>query len=990
MLKMRFLIKTFLFFIPIALTSTLINKTPTNYKQNLKIASPIELIQSVWVDSLMDSMSLEEKIGQLFMVAAYTTHANNKRYVNGLIREIQKYGVGGLILMDGSPVNSANFLNMIQSNVKLPLMVAVDGEWGLGMRLDSIKPFPKAMELGAVKNDQLIFDYGKVVASQSRRLGIHINFAPVLDINTRYNNPIINMRSFGDQKINVTRKGLAFAMGMQNCGVLAVGKHFPGHGSTFQDSHKTLPIVYSTKEKLSLVDMYPFHQLIENELGGIMVAHISYPMLDARKNRPASLSSIVIDSILKKKLGFKGLVFTDALNMKGVTNNFHPGELEVQALLAGNDVLVFPENVGVAFNSILRAVKSGVIKKADIDAKCRKILKAKQWFGLDHYKPVNTNNISRNFNNEESKLLVQNIAENSLTLLKNSELLPLKELENKKLLCISLGNGNSSEFKHYLNKYMQVDTLNLSKWPTKLEIEKLMDTITYYTHIIIGQIGISEWPFSKFNLSEKNILLAEKIAGIKPVVFVFMGNPYAMRYYPDLKNFESLVIAYGDNETEQRMAAEAIFGGVGVKGILPVTINNEFQSGTGLTYSAIRLKYSIPEEFGLNENDFYRVDSIALEAIKQKAIPGCQILYAKNGKVIYNKNFGYYTYKNKKPVSDKSVYDLASLTKVVATTISLMKLYEENKIDPTAKLSVYLPELLKSDKKSMKINQILAHQSGLHAWIPFYRNTLTDKGELRPGLYSTDSTENFSIRVADHLFLRNDYFDSIYQAILDTPLYHKKKYRYSDLGFYLMAKLINQNGEPLDIYTRKNFYGPLGMSHTWFKPWRFQNYLSVVPSEDDQIFRHQVIDGFVNDPGAAMLGGVSGHAGLFSTADDLAKLGQLFLNKGTYGGDHYFLSKTLDVFNKSYFKRKGNRRALGFDKPALKKDEPGPTCKSASAESFGHSGFTGTYFWIDPKTQSIFIFLSNRTYPDQNNEKLVDENIRTNIQQIFYDVLEHK
>jgi CubicO group peptidase (beta-lactamase class C family) len=318
-----------------------------------------------------------------------------------------------------------------------------------------------------------------------------------------------------------------------------------------------------------------------------------------------------------------------------------------------------------------------------------------------------------------------------------------------------------------------------------------------------------------------------------------------------------------------------------------------------------------------------------------------------------------------------------------------MKLYEQNKINLITKLSKYMPELKHTDKKNIRINQILAHHSGLRPWIPFYKNTLDKNENLRSDLYKTTPNTDFSIPVTGNIFLRNDYIDTIFQAIIDTPRYRKKKYRYSDLGFYLMSELIRKKtGETIDKFATGNFYAPLGMNYTTYNPWK-NNTIATIPSENDKVFRKQIINGYVNDPGAAMLGGVSGHAGVFSNVNDLAKLGQLFLNKGTYGNKKYFDAKTLDIFNNQYFAKKDNRRALGFDKPMFNTEDPGPTCISAPQQSFGHMGFTGTYFWIDPVNQSIYIFLSNRTFPDAENKKLAKHDIRTKIQQAFYDVFKH-
>lgn len=983
---MKLIVKVLLIALPFILANSIIEDETDDVFRSKKLASPIELINSDWVNSIVDTLTLEEKIYQLFMIPAYANM--DIRYENKLLKQIETNQVGGVILMRGAPTKSVRLLNKLQEKSNIPLMVAIDGEWGPAMRIDSVLSFPKAMPLGAIDNDQQLFNVGVEIAKQCRRMGIHINFAPVLDINSTYNNPIINMRSFGSNAKNVARKGLAYAIGMQNNGVMAVGKHFPGHGSTYSDSHKTLPVVYHSKEQLLNIDVYPFEKMIHNELGGAMVAHISYPALDARINRPASLSKNIIDTLLKNRLGFKGLVFTDALNMKGVTKFYESGEIEVEALKAGNDVLLYPEDMDAAIEKIVQAVKDGVLSEKLITDKCRKVLKAKQWFGLDDYKPSKTTNLLNDLNSINAEKIKYESFKDAITVIKNTDnILPFKKLNKLKLLTVNIGEVETDAFEKGLGRYKGIDVLNFEHAITDYELKSLKDTLKKYTHVVIVQHSVSEWPFRKFNLKQWQINLAEKIAANIPSVFVLTGNPYALRYYNDVDLFKSVLLTYSNDKLVLDIASQALFGGVDVKGKLPISINEKFKFGSGVFLKAHRLAYEQPYVFGLHNGAFKKVDSLIEAAIKMKATPGCQVLYAKNGKVVYSKSFGYQTYKREEEIKSVDIYDIASVTKVAATTIALMKLYENKLVDPVAKFSSYFPEFKHTDKKSVRINQVLAHHSGLRSWIPFYRNTLDEKGKLRTSLYSNDSLLDFSTKVAENLYLRNDYIDSVYQAIMDTPIYKKKKYRYSDLGYYWLAKLIeNKSNLTIDKYVYENYFTLLGMDYTLYNPWEVRGNYSIVPSEDDKLFRNQKIVGYVHDQGAALLGGVSGHAGLFSNANDLAKLGQLLLNKGSYGGDTYFSTNTLKVFNKQYYKRKGNRRALGFDKPSLKQGNPGPTCSSASSESFGHSGFTGTYFWIDPLNNSVFVFLSNRTYPSQENKKLVKHDFRTNIHQAFYDV----
>jgi len=953
------------------------------------IAPPMEQVSDLWVDSLMQTLTVREKISQLLMLAVYSN--KDKKYEDEIVQTVENYQIGGIIFMQGGTIRQALLNNRLQAVSHVPLMVGIDGEWGLGMRLDSTISFPRGMQLGALSKDQLVYDLGDEIARECKRLGIHINFAPVIDVNVNPQNPVINSRSFGEDKRNVTRKGFAYMMGMQSNGILAVGKHFPGHGDTSTDSHQTLPVLNQSANRLNDVELYPFKNLINNGIGGIMVAHLSVPALDKLPGRPASLSPMIIDSLLKSVMNFKGLIFTDALNMKGVTRDFLPGEIEVDAILAGNDVLLFPENIELAIENINDAVNSGRIPMQTIDERCRKILKAKKWFQLDLYIPVDTTNIIRDLNTPEARFLNRSIIEQSLTLVRNqNDFIPLKELDNQRILSISLGTSQASDLNNYLNRYTRVDTLAYSNEELLEKQNQILDTASHYNLIIINQLQTSLSPYQHYGIDSKAIGLTDLLAQKQNVILAFMGNPYGLANYRQLDRMKAIIVGYEDNTIARDLMAQGIFGGIPFAGKLPVSINQQFKEGQGVQIKKpIRLKFTTPLEFGLNDSVFYQVDSIVDSAMALKAIPGCQVLFAKEGKIIYNKSLGYYTYDAKQPVKPDDIYDLASLTKIVATTVSLMKLYEKKKIDPSAKLSKYLTELKRTDKDRLRINEIMAHQAGLHAWIPFYKNTLTPDGELRSDLYSNDSTGLFSIKLTDSLFLRSDYVDSVYQSILDTTIYQEKKYRYSDLGFYWFAKLIKQiSGEPIDRFADENFYGPLGMNNTAYYPLKHFSLSRIVPTEKDNIFRKTVIRGYVNDQGAALLGGVSGHAGLFSNANDLAKYAQMLLNGGQYGGDRYFKERTVKLFTRTYFKRTQNRRALGFDKPALKPDEPGPTCPSASVESYGHSGFTGTYLWIDPASQSIYIFLSNRSYPDQSNNKLVDLNIRTEIQQVFYDVFE--
>lgn len=974
--------------LPLVILLFLLSKSIGNTDKHMqsKINAPFTKVDDYWVDSTLQTLTIEERIAQLFMVAVYSN--KSEAYNKKVSEEIRKYQIGGVIFMQGGPVRQALLTNKLQSLVKVPLMIGIDGEHGLAMRLDSTVAYPKAMSIGAVQNNELVFSLGEEIARQCNRLGIHINFAPVVDVNSNPKNPIINVRSYGEDMTNVAKKGLSYALGMQSNRVLAVGKHFPGHGDTDTDSHKTLPTINHSKHRIDSVELNPFKHLIRNGVGGIMVAHLSVPVLNNNNITPVSLSQEVIGSLLKKELEFDGLIFTDALNMKGVTRDFKPGKIEVKALLAGNDVLLFPEKIDVAIKAVNKAVKKGIISEELINERCRKVLKAKKWFGLDQYKEIEIPNLIKDLNTPKARKIKNDIISNSLSLIKNNErIVPLKNLQDKKVLSISVGAKNT-QFQNMLKNYTRVDQISLQADYSQNQIDKLKDTLSYYNLIVLSKHNTNNSAWKHYGTETKDVELIKTLALNNSLILAYFGSPYGLRKIVNIEKISAILVGYNDLPETNSLMAQAIFGGIPMAGKLPVTINENYRVNNGVVQnSKIRLSYPSLDNSLLDDTAFYKIDSIVYDALMMKAMPGCQVLFAKDGKVVFSKNYGSSTYTNKKAIQSSSIYDIASVTKMAATTISIMKLYEEGRINITSKLSSYLNEFKTKDKKHVRIDDLMAHQAKFHAWIPFYKNTWDENKKPKKNLYSKSFSNEFSIQVSNNLFLRKDYIDSIYQTILDTPLYKSKKYRYSDLGFYWLANLIHEiSGVPIDKYVDSIYYTRLGMNNTSYLPLAKFDREQIIPTEKDNYFRYETVQGYVHDPGAAMLGGVSGHAGVFSTANDLAKLGQLMINEGSYGGDIYFSPKTLHVFNKNRFKRKGNRRGLGLDKPAMHPNEPGPTCESASQLSFGHSGFTGAYMWVDPENNSVFVFLSNRTYPDQNNFKLVKHDIRTKIHQAFYDV----
>jgi len=934
-------------------------------------------------------MTPEERIGQLFMIRAFS--GREKAYNDELTSIIKYNKVGGVCFFKGSPYFQAQLTNYWQNISKVPLFIAIDGEWGLGMRLDSTISFPRQMTLGALTNDSLIYKMGKDVARQCHRMNINFCFAPVADINSNPANPVINIRSFGEDKYNVSRKSLMYMKGLQDNGILATAKHFPGHGDTDTDSHLKLPVIRHSQTEIDTLDLFPFKELIKNGLGSVMVGHLFVPALDSSINAASSLSYPIITGILKNHLGFNGLVFTDALDMNGVTHYYEPGIIERKALQAGNDILLLPQDVPTAICEIEKAIDSGYISRKAIDDKCKKILLYKYKSGLVHYTPIKTNHLYNELNSPESQLLCQQLYEPAITLVKNqNDILPLQRLDTLKIASVVIGDSLTI-FQEMLSNYSAITNFNLPRSPSKEQINDLLTKLADYNLVIAGIVDTHPSPAKNFGISAQAMSLMDTMQKRKKVILDLFAIPYALSLFKDLNNIGGIIVSYQDNPVVQNLSAQAIFGSFPFQGKLPVTASSAFPINTGYETSGMqRFKYTFPEEAGISSADLETIDSIALNGIAEKAYPGCQIIVAKDGKVIYDKSFGYHTYDNKIPVRNTDIYDLASVTKIAATTLAVMKLYEEGKIDLDKKLSKYLPYLRKTNKRSLILRDIMTHQAGLQSFIPGYPATLRD-GQPDPEIYHKTFSEAYPYRVAEGMFMRKDYAKVIFDSIAKSPVSKKKEYKYSDLGFMLLCQVVESvTGESLDKYVDSVFYKPLGLSTMGFNPRHRFDLTRIPPTENDTIFRHQLVHGDVHDPRAAMLGGVSGHAGLFSDAGDLAVLMQMLLNKGNYAGVRYLDTATVDLFTSTQFALTGNRRALGFDKPLFDPSKPGPTCRDASPESFGHTGFTGTYAWADPEYGIVYVFLSNRIYPDAENKKLSELNIRTDIQQVIYNAVKKK
>ena len=944
---------------------------------------------TTWADSIMTTLSEKERIAQLFMVAAYSNKGeDHKQQITNLV---QQYKIGGVMFLQGGPVRQAKLTNYYQSKSKTPLMIAIDGEWGVAMRLDSSLRFPWQMTLGAIEDEKLIYEMGVEVARQCKLLGIHINFAPVVDVNSNPENPIINNRSFGENPQKVGRMGVAYMKGMQDNNVLACAKHFPGHGDTDSDSHKTLPTVNQLKQQLEQVELLPFKMLIENGLGSVMVAHLHIPSLDDTKDLAVSLSPKVVNGLLKKEMGFTGLAITDALNMKGVSQFYAPAEVDLKALLAGNDVLLFAEDVPKAIDEIQKAIKQKKISQAEIDARCHKILMAKQLMGLAQYTPTDLSIIKNQIITTETKLLDKKLVQSSLTLLQNYDnLLPLKSLDTLKMASVSIGE-DASDFKQMLSNYGPITHFTISEQATASEQAVLLNKLAPFNVVIASIHKSNENAWKSYKIAKETDIFLQAIALQSKVIVSIFANPYSINSFLFTNNFDGLILAYQNSKVAQEQTAQAIFGGIGIHGKLPVNTKH-YPIHSGLKTESIRMRYVSPEEINFRTDLLYKIDSIVANAISQAATPGCQVLIAKDGNIFFNKSYGFHSYDKKTAVKNTDIYDLASITKIGATVPVLMDMVDDKKFNLDHHLGKYL-DLDSTNKKDLIIRDILAHQAGLPSWIPFYKKTLvkdsvSGKSEFRDTLYSNTFSQQYPHKVATGIYLHQQYPDSIVQQIKQSELLEKKKYLYSDLGYYMFKEIIEKEyKKPLNKITEELFYKRLGMENLGYLPLERIDEKRIVPTEMDFEYRSQLLKGYVHDQGAAMQDGVGGHAGLFSNANDLAKLIQMYLQKGQYGGEQYLSEQVISEFTKRQFPQ-NNRRGAGFDKPFFKGQEGGPVCQSASDLSFGHSGFTGTLAWADPENQLVYIFLSNSIHPDASNKKLLKMDVRTEIMQVIYDSLD--
>jgi beta-glucosidase-like glycosyl hydrolase/CubicO group peptidase (beta-lactamase class C family) len=949
-----------------------------------------------WADSVYQGLSPEARVGQLIVARLSTIDQTNKKisFFDSLVAEnIRKFDIGGICVFQGNPAQQVQIINRLQQASKIPLLITVDGEWGLGMRMaDSVQPLPRQMMLGALQDSLLVYQYGRIVADQCRRFGIQMDFAPVLDINNNPNNPVINDRSFGEDKEKVALLGRQYVKGLQDAGVMACVKHFPGHGDVDTDSHYDLPVIHKSLEQLDSLELYPFKSLFGDGASSVMVGHLHIPAIDSAANVATSLSKKNVDSLLRIRLGFQGLSFTDALEMQAVKKFYGPGKAGLQALKAGNDMLLLPDEVELTVTNILNAIKEKEISWNEIEIHCKRVLAYKHYYGL-HTKPlVDGADLIKDLN-RAIKPMKRIIAEQAITLLNsdNQSFFPmhpsLERLDNK-LALVAIGMKNENAFVSRLRKDLDPDVFKWNLADSSESIcQQLLDNLKAYDRIVLSIHGLSRKSANNFNIGPLAKRLMDTLSSDNRSMTFLFGNPYAAKNVCSASN---LAVCYEDDSIVHEVAADLLEGKIPYRGRLPVTVCERYKAGDGqqAPISNSDCGKSTTSRFVI-EKLSQKVDSIIYGTIQKQATPGAQILIAEKGNILLHRGYGNAQYDYKEPVTTETLYDVASLTKILATTLSVMKLYDEKKINLKKKLSKYLPETKGTDKGNITIEQLLLHEGGLVPTIPFYQEVFDSSGNPKDisHISPTSDSSPQTLQIADNLFLQKDFKKIVLKKIIESKLTEKGKYVYSDNDFILLGLIVERiSGQSLDQFVSNHFYTPLQLKHTGFLPLKNFSRDQIAPTQFDTVFRRQLLRGFVHDPGAAMLGGVAGHAGLFSNCYDLYVIMQMLMNNGVWDGKRYLKENTVQLFT-SYHNKK-SRRGLGFDKPEKDNNirkEPYPS-KNASSLTFGHTGFTGTCAWADPATGLVYIFLSNRVFP-AGNDALVKNRIRIKILDVIYDSL---
>ena len=956
-----------------------------------------------WVDSVYNSLTTEQRVAQLICARA---NQPDKPFYEDVTKYIRQYNIGGVCFFRADAEAQVKQTNDWQALAKTPLMVSIDAEWGLAMRVKNTLSYPYAMTLGAINDDQLIYQMGQQIAEQCRRMGIHVNFAPVVDVNSNAANPIIGMRSFGENPEKVGKKGTAYALGMQSKGMITTMKHFPGHGNTATDSHQTLPTVNRTLDEVRDIELAPFRHLISKGVNGAMVGHLYFPAIEKVKNTSSSLSYGVVTDLLKNQMGFEGLIFTDGLDMKGVSEKVRQDSVPYVAFMAGNDVLILPTNIPFAIKTIKAAAERDPKAAARLEESCKKILRFKYRIGLNHYKPASTANLMADLKKQEYKDLRQQLYDEAITVLRNEgQVIPLKK--SKKIAVVTIGNTKNDVYNGLAEKGLNIKSFVVKKEDIASKSAEWLKTLESYDLVMVSIEKTTMFANQNYGINDGTVKFFNRLVAQNDVILNLFACPYALDLFRLNNSVKGIVVAYQDEVPAVNALVKLLLGEMEAVGTLPVSVS-KFSCGAGIVGQSKKKAHIYPTNdqpqsgkiMQVSEKDKVttslpsgkmdekyerKLDSVARLGIKKRAYPGCQLVVMKDGKMVYDKCFGHFTYGGEHQVGPDDLYDIASCTKIFASTLAIMKLYDDGIIDLNKTLADFFPYLKDNAHGKLKIIELMTHQAGLKAWVPFYKMTVDEYGP-KSEFYTTKIDEFHTVRVAENLYLVNDYEDRIFDSVSKTAL-GKKKYLYSDMGFYYIPKIVKQlTNQSIEDYLNEHFYFPMNLTRIGYKPLNRFLREEIAPTENDTVFRKQLVWGDVHDQAAAMFGGVAGHAGLFSNAHDLAAIMQMLLDNGVYQGVRYLKPETVRYFTTAPFAESNdNRRGIGFDKlPKGKKGSFTPS-KSGSMKGYGHTGFTGTFVWADPENNTVIVFLSNRVYPNAEPNILVKMGLRSVLHDIVYE-----
>ncbi len=954
-----------------------------------------------WVDSVYDALTPRQRIAQLFCPVVDPT--KGEASAAAIRRYAGEMGVGGLLLRGGSISDYVTMINLAQLRCRVPVMFTLDGEWGLAMRVPDTPKFPYNMALGAISDTRLLEEYGNEVARECHEMGIHVDFAPVADVNINPSNPVIGRRSFGEDPERVAAAVVAYSRGMEQNGIITTAKHFPGHGDTSTDSHKTLPIVDHSADKMMACDLLPFERYINAGMSGIMVGHLSVPSLDA-SGTAASMSYPIVTELLQDKMGFKGLIFTDALEMKGANNSGLNNC--VAAFKAGADMLLSSPNPPVDLQAMEKAIADGIITADEVERRCRKILAYKWAVGLNS-RPgkVDINGMKGRLNNHNTKGLIERLTAATVTVTGNSDgVLPLKP--GKKIALINLGAPDGNSMAAIMKHHAQVDILPAGEGTTisPTTLKKLEG----YDVVVAGV----------FNDNTSTVSKLESMADVKGLVPVMFMTPYkAMKFKKPLARSTAMVMMYDDNEIARKAAADAIFAGNAVSGRLPVSMPGIAALGEGVSYPAMRLSFSMPHTVGVNDWLTDSIDAIVAPALRQGAFPGMQVVVVKNGKVVADKSYGKLSNQPSSPaVTPQTLFDLASVSKATGTLPGVMLARDKGLLELDTPLSDYIPELKLTDKAAITPRELLFHESGMPASLNMYtlmmdpdsysgpltrsrlraphsirisRNVYGHSGaKLRRDITSPNATPEMNVEIAKGVWGGQATMDTIMQRIYDVEL-KSRNMRYSCLNFCLLMDIEQRlTGQPHNRWVAENIFDKIGAYTTCYRPLERFTTDQIAATENDTFLRRQTIRGHVHDELAAFSGGVQGNAGLFSSATDVAKVCMLYLNNGTYGGERVLSENVVKEFTSA--QSPNSRRGLGFDRPDILIPEKSPCPEEVPASAYGHTGFTGTCFWVDPDNSLIYVFLSNRVNPSRDNAAWNRNKVRSRIHSLIYRAMDLK